>query len=84
MVNHRPEDAIKLMQRTLGLVADGVIGPKTKAAYQVAVDNPSVVWQFIAQREDLYCDIVANDFTQIANLKGWIRRAHGLAKLTLP
>lgn len=80
-INHRPDVAIMLMQRTLGLVADGVIGPVTRKAYSEAVDSAALIWKFVSKRLDLYCDIVFVDASQRTFLKGWVRRAHGLEKL---
>jgi lysozyme family protein len=83
MVNHRPQDAIAIMQRALGVPADGVLGPLTRAAYSRAADNPGAIWKFVSARLDLYCDIVRNDQTQLDNLKGWLRRAHALERLLM-
>lgn len=83
MVNHRPQDAIALMQYALGVPADGVLGPLTRAAYSRAADNPGCLWRFVAARLDLYCDIVRNDASQRVNLKGWVRRAHALERLLM-
>jgi lysozyme family protein len=84
MVNHRPRIAIALMQRTLGVPADGVIGPVTQKAYRAATDSPQVVWKFVDARLDLYATIVFDDPSQRAFLKGWLRRAHALEKLIWP
>lgn len=84
MVNHPPKIAIGFMQRALGLVADGVIGPVTQAAYRAAVDSPQVIWKFVAARLDFYADIVFDDPEQRGFLKGWLRRAHVLERLLLP
>lgn len=84
MVNHRPRAAIALMQKTLGLTADGVIGPVTKKAYQAAVDSPQLLWKFVDARLDLYAEIVFDDPNQRGFLKGWLRRAHALERLLWP
>jgi lysozyme family protein len=83
MVNHRPQAAIALMQRTLGVPADGIPGPLTRAAYTRAVDNPDALWKFVAARLDFYCDLVREDPTQLDFIKGWVRRAHGLERLLM-
>lgn len=84
MVNHRPFVAISLMQRTLGIPADGVIGPVTQKAYREAVDSPQLVWKFVADRLDFYANLVVQDPSQLAFLKGWQRRAHALERLLWP
>ncbi len=84
IVNHRPMVAIGLMQRTLGLSGDGVIGPMTQKAYRGATDTPQALWKFVSARLDLYAGIVFEDPSQRAFLKGWLRRAHGLEKLLWP
>lgn len=82
-VNHRPHDAIALMQNALGVPVDGVLGPLTRAAYSRATDSPNALWRFVAARLDFYVEIVRHDPVQLENLKGWIRRAHGLERLLI-
>lgn len=81
IVNHPPKVAIALMQSTLGVPADGVIGPVTIKAYSQAVDTAEAVWRFVSLRFDFYAEIVLHDTTQRVLLKGWLRRAHALEKL---
>jgi lysozyme family protein len=83
MVNHRPQAAIALMQRTLGVPDDGLLGPLTRAAYTRAADSPDVLWKFVSNRLDFFCDIVREDPTQLDSIKGWVRRAHGLERLLM-
>lgn len=83
MVNHRAPIAIALMQRTLGVLGDGLIGPVTRKAYSAAVDSPQLVWRFVAERLDLYAAIVFDDPSQRGFLKGWLRRAHALEQLLI-
>lgn len=84
MVNHRPRAAIALMQKTLGVTSDGVIGPVTQKAYKAAVDSEQLLWTFVGARLDLYATIVFDDPSQRGFLKGWLRRAHSLEKLLWP
>lgn len=84
MVNHRPKVAIGLMQKTLGVPADGMIGPVTQKAYREAQDGAQLIWKFVDARLDLYATIVVEDPTQLAFLKGWLRRAHALERLLWP
>lgn len=69
MINHGPVTGAKLLQRAVGVTADGVIGPVTLS--RAAQISP----EFFAEvRSDYYVDIVKSDPTQIEFLKGWMRR----------
>jgi lysozyme family protein len=63
---------IKIMQKAVGTVADGKIGPKTLAA---AKDSDAVLKKFSEFQANRYREIVAADPDQAVNLKGWLRRA---------
>lgn len=82
-VNHGPRRAIKFLQETCNeagfgpLTVDGLVGPKTKAqAYscQESMGDWFLV-ALIEERQMFYVEIVENDETQIAFLKGWLNRA---------
>ena len=82
-VNHGPRRAIKFLQEVCNdagfgpLSVDGLMGPKTKAqafACLEALDE----WMLVAlveERQMFYVEIVTNDDTQLAFLKGWLARA---------
>lgn len=72
-VNHGPGGAIRILQRALGVFADGVAGPKTLAAYK-AQDPEDVVLLFIAKRNRAYAAICVDDHSQWENAAGWMNR----------
>lgn len=66
--------AAKALQKVIGVVPDGVIGPKTIAAINSA--SPEKVFnEFKAARIKFYNDIVARNESQQVFLKGWTKRA---------
>jgi lysozyme family protein len=68
-VNSGPDAAAKALQRAAGVVADGVIGPITRAA--MAAKHPLALFVLLdAEREEL----MAGDSAWPAFGKGWIRR----------
>lgn len=68
-VNHGGARAIRLLQTTLGVTVDGILGPQTLGAAQVA-NIPWVVEEFLARRAMVYATLPT--FT-IFGL-GWMRR----------
>lgn len=71
-----PVTAIETLQRALGVPADGVLGPRTKAA--IATADPVVLHvRVVKARLIRYVQIVERDGTQRAFLEGWVRRALG-------
>lgn len=67
-VNCGAGTAAKLLQKTLGVVQDGVVGPKTMAAASAA--NPAALWaSYISARLDYY-----------TRLPGWKHYAAGWAR----
>lgn len=68
---------IKKVQQALGLVADGIVGPKTIAALNSK--QPQVMFRLIYDtRAKYYNQIVANNPTQKVFLKGWMNRLNDL------
>lgn len=79
MVQHQPDDAIRCLQRALGVVDDGRIGPVTlKAAHDL--DPCRTAEDLLWERAKLYGGIVAveanhdGQATQADNINGWIWR----------
>ena len=73
-INHGVSRANKFSQEALGVVADGVIVPKTIAAAN-AVMKPEEIVQHIARlRRNYYEAIIRNDPTQAKYRNGWLRR----------
>lgn len=72
--NSGPAKAIKKTQEAIpGLVADGVIGPKTIAAIN-AQDPKTLFNKLKASREAYFRAIVAGNPSQAKFLKGWLNR----------
>ena len=72
MVNHRPRRAKWLLQKGLGVKADGIIGPITiKAAHEI---DPFVFWKrYVLARTDFYWDI-RTVRRNMKYVKGWWKR----------
>lgn len=68
--NHGTRQAVKFLQRAVGVNADGLIGPRTIAA-TVAMDKNDVVLLFNAERLEFY-----------TNLKTWLTFGRGWARRT--
>ena len=66
--NHGNRQAVKFLQRAVGVTADGLIGPRTLAAV-AAMDKNDVVLLFNAERIDFY-----------TGLRGWVSFGKGWAR----
>lgn len=71
-VNSDPRDAVRTLQRALGLEADGIPGPLTVSAAHEA--GPYVGLAFLKKRAAHYRDVVKRDPSQVQFLAGWINR----------
>lgn len=78
-VNAGTGQAAKFVQRAVGAVADGAIGPATmeKVVKTASVD---LLTSFSTQKENFYKDIVARKPTQAKFLKGWLIRTASVEK----
>ena len=75
-VNTGPMNAIKRLQRAVGVKADGIFGPVTKQALAVhGADWVRV--ELVKSRCIYYGQIVANDVSQRRFIVGWLSRALG-------
>ncbi len=74
VVLHGPRRAIRWLQRTLGVKADGIVGPMTLAAVNTSDTAPTNL-AFFKKRLTHIADIVARDPRQAVFLRGWTRRA---------
>ncbi len=75
-VNVGHGQANKFLQRALGVVADGQIGPKTLAAIKTIIPPGTVILLMLRmQQETFYEGIVAHKPSQRKFLRGWLRRA---------
>ena len=77
---------IKIMQRIVGVIADGKVGPKTIAAINRATDQLEtapedvVLMRYSLAHSARYHAIGMNDKTQRANWPGWWARAMRIVK----
>lgn len=70
--NHGNRQAVKFLQRAVGVTADGVIGPRTLAAV-AEMDKNDVVFLFLAERLEFFTNLrIWQTFG-----KGWARRIVG-------
>jgi lysozyme family protein len=68
---------IKIPQCVLGVVQDGIVGPKTLAALN-AQDPRAFFGKIKVEREAFFRRIVQNDPSQNRFLKGWLNRLNDL------
>lgn len=80
-VNSGVGRAAKFLQRAVGAVADGAIGPATIALVQQK-DEIEMCHEICDFRARFYEEIVANDHTQTKYLKGWLRRIQEMRDFT--
>ena len=78
-VNHGVRRAVILLQRAVGAVDDGDFGPATLAAVMKAAPSLTPA-QLLAPRKKFFADIVKNDPSQAAFVKGWLNRVNDLEK----
>lgn len=86
-VNSGPAQSVKLAQRGYNscvaygqpLVVDGIMGPATRAAMQLA-DTDKALSAMLDAREAFFQTIVANNPSQQVFLRGWINRVDDLRR----
>lgn len=71
VVNHGPRGAWRIMQRALGVTADGIAGPQTLAAIQRA-DREKLADRWFRERASYFVAIVEAAPSQVRFLRGWI------------
>lgn len=67
--------ATKALQKAVGEVSDGIIGPKTISAVNAGCQE-QIFNQFKSLRIKFYNDIVSRNESQRVFLKGWLNRAN--------
>lgn len=72
-VNHGLNRAALLLQDSLGVKVDGILGPKTLSA-AIACQPMTTAYKHCDVREKFYHRIVEKDRTQETFLRGWLRR----------
>lgn len=83
LVNHAPADAIRILQRSIGARADGIIGPRTIDMTNRA-DQHQLILDMAARRLKLYAEIIERRPTSEKFRDGWNRRVINLLGYTLP
>jgi lysozyme family protein len=76
-VNCGVGQAIKLLQKALGVVVDGIIGKQTLSAIQNG-DEKDIITKFVYATSEFYKNIVAKNSSQKVFLTGWLNRAKRL------
>lgn len=71
-VQHGTTQAIKFLQRTLGVQDDGIIGRQTLRAAQQEPIN--AIFDFLSHRGRFYAEIYVSNTSQRRFLRGWMRR----------
>lgn len=73
-VNSGPARAVRWLQRALGVLADGVVGPQTLVAVKACADIAGLI--------DRICDIRVAYLKELSNFstfgRGWLRRVAGV------
>jgi lysozyme family protein len=81
-VNAGTGRSVKTLQQAIGVLADGVIGPRTMAAINGA--NPKeLIAKFSDARADFYQGIVARKPDQARFIRGWLNRVEESRKTAL-
>lgn len=75
-VNIGQTTAVRMLQRVLGVTADGVVGPQTLAAVNVRGVS-YVIDAFLRAQSDYYGRIVSSNPSQAAFYDGWLNRVEG-------
>jgi lysozyme family protein len=83
VVNFGAIGGTKLIQRALGVPDDGKFGPKTEAAI-LRTPSEEVIERVSQAAADHYVNICRANPSQLAFLRGWMRRAIRRPKLKMP
>ena len=81
-VNAGTGRSVKTLQQAIGVVADGIIGPRTMAAINGA-NTKNLVAKFSDARTDFYQGIVARKPDQARFIRGWLNRVEEARQLAL-
>lgn len=71
-VNHGPKASIVMLQRSLGVAADGIIGPATIKAVAAHKNVPALLKRFLVERAVLYRQL--SNTGRGVFYAGWLRR----------
>lgn len=76
-VNFGPVRAAKMLQASIGAMADGVIGPKTLGLVNINAPQ-DVLNKLVDQCVSRYTYLASHDQSQVVFLNGWLKRARRL------
>jgi lysozyme family protein len=76
-VTSSPVQAVKTLQRVVGAKADGILGPRTRAAVE-ALNIHDVTRRYWQERVRFYAHIAALRPAQFVFLDGWLNRCFGM------
>ena len=85
-VNHHERTAARIVQKAAAplLTIDGLFGPKTvNVVNTLTAKEPSLsrfMVEAVAHRLDHYANLVKRDPSQVAFIRGWVRRAIGFLR----
>lgn len=79
-VHHGQGWAIKTLQKLVGVLPDGLIGPVTRRAVD-DYDQHNLFVDFIRARLEHYASIVSADSTQSVFIAGWVNRMQYFLKM---
>lgn len=85
-VNHGPFRASMLLQQSLRVKMDGIIGNQTLSALNSLIKRFGinvVIVEYLGFRAQFYHDIVAGDSSQAVFLRGWFNRLFKLQQFVL-
>jgi lysozyme family protein len=71
--------AARCLQRALGVIVDGAIGPDTLRAIETA-DEPATIERLLVERARVYREIVAHRPASRRFLSGWLARLRWVAR----
>jgi lysozyme family protein len=81
-VNQGPDEAAKILQRSLIITADGIVGPVTISAANQA--NEEILLRKLAFGQmEKYVSIVISDPSQLQFLRGWFNRCRDVGDTLL-
>jgi lysozyme family protein len=79
-VNSGPKTAARLLQETLGVKPDGVIGPKTLNSLRMITSDYNFADQMCIRRRNQYVSYVSRNPALSKFLNGWMNRVEKLRK----
>lgn len=75
LVNHRPGPAAKMLQHSLEVTVDGMVGPATREAAR-SVNRKTFMERYRVYRMRFYVKICKGNPSQLSFLVGWTDRIH--------